>query len=308
MSDLVPYNIEYIPNGQGIINTGNTCYFNSFMQCLLSCSSIYDALNKNRNKLNNLTKKLLSLWDNALNDLDISIDAISISREIIRISQKQKNRIKMDNGQQDSHEALMMFLDAIENIPMLRILFDHRHRIIIDCDQCDKTVVDRKENNSVFEVQSDLRTEQIEKFKDKDPYFNRSMELNDFLKKQYGYVDENFICPNCKQKGEKIKKTILTLVPEILPIVIKKYKNTNSIMSFPEKLHFVSKNNTIYNYELVAQSEHSGGMGGGHYWAICKRKNGWMLLNDNSYPQSVTPGPTQNTYLLFYHFVGENSI
>jgi ubiquitin carboxyl-terminal hydrolase 2/21 len=308
MSELTPYNIEFIPNGQGFINLGNTCYFNSFIQCLLSCSSIYEALNKNKDKLNTLTKKLLNLWNKALNDQDTSRDAIPIWNEIIRISQNQRNRIKMDNGQQDSHEALMMFLDAIENIPMLRILFDHRHRIVIDCDKCNQTVVDKKENNSVFEVQSDLRTEQIEKFKDKDPYFNKSMELNDFLKKQYGYVDENFICPNCKQKGEKIKKTVLTLVPEILPIVIKKYKNTNSVMKFPEKLHFISKNITIYNYELVAQSEHSGGMGGGHYWAICKRKNGWLLLNDNSHPRQESPGPTPNTYLLFYHFINEKSI
>jgi ubiquitin C-terminal hydrolase len=306
MSDLIPYNINFIPKGQGFINIGNTCYFNSFIQCLLSCSSIYEALNKNRSKLNNLTKKLLSLWDKALNDENISNGAIPIWEEIIRISQKQKNRVRMDSGQQDSHEALMMFLDAIENIPMLRILFDHRHRICIDCDKCNKTVVDKKENNSVFEVQPDLKTEQIEKFKDKDPYFNKSVELNDFLKKQYGYIDENYICPNCKQKGEKIKKTILTLVPEILPIVIKKYKS-RTVMPFPEKLYFTSKNNTIYNYELVAQSEHSGGMNGGHYWAVCKRKNGWFELNDMGV-RNAESGSTQYTYLLFYHFIGENSI
>ena len=306
MSDLTSYNINYVPNGHGLINIGNTCYFNSFIQCLLSCPSIYEALNKNRNKLNSLTKKLLNLWDKSLNNENVYSDAIPVWEEIIRISQKQKNKVRMDSGQQDSHEALMMFLDAIENIPMLRILFDHRHRIIIDCDQCNKTVVDKKENNAVFEVQSDLKTEQVEKFKDIDPYFNKAMELNDFLKKQYGYVDENFICPNCKQKGEKIKKTILTMVPEILPIVIKKYKS-KTVMPFPEKIYFVSKNNTVYNYELVAQSEHSGGMGGGHYWAVCKRKNGWFELNDMGVRKSES-GPTQYTYLLFYHFTGENSI
>jgi ubiquitin C-terminal hydrolase len=91
------------------------------------------------------------------------------------------------------------------------------------------------------------------------------------------------------------------MVPEILPIVFKKYMN-KSITPFPATLEFVSNGiQTKLIYKLVAQSEHSGNMMGGHYWAICQRKSDWQTLNDLSV-SSGQAGPTINTYMIFYHY------
>jgi ubiquitin C-terminal hydrolase len=308
MSDLVKYNKEYLPKGQGLINLGATCYFNSLLQCLLSCTSIFEVLTNIKDeehvKNNSLAKHLLMLWESALRGENIYNICIPVWRDIISISQRQNNRVKMDSGQQDAHEGLMMFLDAMETIPEIRRLFMHRHLIQIFCDKCNDFVVEKKETNYVFEAQPDLKTEQVEKFKSVDEYYNTSMPLNEFLRKQNGYIDADFKCPKCQNLGEKLKITTLIMAPEILPVVFKKYRQ-KVVTPFPAKLEFFAKGgNKKYIYKLVAQSEHSGSMAGGHYWAICDRKDGWKVLND-SRVENHSAGPTENTYIIFYNYVGE---
>lgn len=324
MSDLVQYEDKYVPSGQGFINLGATCYFNSLLQCLLSCPSIYKTLDSIRDKeyvkKNRLAQNMLKLWDLALKGERIHDVCIPIWRDIIGIARSKNNRILMDNGQQDVHEGLMMFLDAMETIPEVRRLFEHRHRLQILCEKCKEFTVDKKENNLVFEVQPDLKTEQVERFKQIDDFYQSVMPLNDFLKKQNGYADKDFRCPKvigyreelnekgervpiiCGALGEKFRTTTLTMIPEILPVVIKKYhKKINT--PFPAKLEFQAKGNKTLVYDLVAQSEHSGSMSGGHYWAICKRSDGWKNLNDGQVSDG-TAGPTENSYVIFYHYAG----
>jgi len=303
--DLIAYDEKKLPIGQGFRNLGATCYFNSILQCLLSCPSIFQVLEENKHlehiATNELATNLLDLYNSAMSGQSIENKCIPIWRSIMNIARSRKDNVSFDMGQQDAHEGLMLFLNLMDYLPEVKRLFKHRYKTQITCDSCKKFVVNKVEENLTFEVPPDLKTEQHERFKYVDINYNKSLPLNEFLRKQNGSVDENFICPECSGKNHKFKSVILTMIPEILPIVIKKYYE-KKLTPFPAYLEFVSasKEKKLI-YKLVAQSEHSGNMQGGHYWAIGLRADGWKLLNDSSVSDG-TPGPTHNTYLLFYHY------
>jgi ubiquitin C-terminal hydrolase len=307
--DLLPYNPNYASKAQGIPNRGNTCYLNSLLQCLLSCPSIYEVLSKSLNKEHvkgsKLAMNLYRLFKDSAEGKSLDAASKVIWYDLINTSMQRKDRERMTLGsQQDSHEGIMLLLESIEKIPEVKRLFEYRQTIKIFCDACQQTVVDKKEQNLVFDVQPDLKTEQVDKFKDIDKQFNQAQDFNTFLKEQNGFVSD-FICPKCKHKGDKFKTTKISMLPEIIAVVIKKYRD-KCITTFPIQLEF----NTIDGkkkliYRLVAQSEHSGGMYGGHYWATCLRIENnqclWKTLND-SMVNNGNPGPTANTYLVFYHY------
>lgn len=293
------YNPAHSPAPKGLHNLGATCYYNTLMQCILSLPSLYDALERAKS-----THPLLAMWRDALAGREIGPAAESIWRDLIKRSSEKKDRVRMDNGQQDAHEGLMLLLESLEGIPGVENLFRHHHQVFIHCGACSKYVVNKIEKGFTFEVQPDLKNSQIEKFKALDEFYGREVPLNDFLRQQNSYVDADHKCPNCGSRGEKYKVTQLTMVPEILIIAIKKYEK-KVVTEFPSKLEFPAiGGRTKLVYELVAQAEHSGGQGGGHYWALAQRRGAWHTLNDSSI-SAGTGGPTMNTYLVFYHYMGE---
>ena len=60
-------------------------------------------------------------------------------------------------------------------------------------------------------------------------------------------------------------------------------------------------------YELVAVSNHMGGLGGGHYTAYAKRGDKWFFCNDSSISQTTADQVrTAQAYVLFYRLVKED--
>lgn len=302
--DLLRYNPKYIPQSCGFINLGATCYFNSLLQCLMSCSSIYETLhNMDSTKRANIpiAKELYDLWTQALSGSDVSQMCQKVWHEIIRVAMRKKDRVMVGFGQQDAHEGLMLFLDAIEPLNEVMNLFKHRYQISIFCNSCNKEISTRKEQGITFDVQPNLKMEQHEIFKDQDQNYNKSMDLNDFLFQHNGFI-EGFKCPNCGSTEPKYQTNTLTMIPEILPVLLKKYEEKTKTI-FPLSMTFQNKSRTVkFHYDLVAQSEHSGNTNGGHYWAICQRSDGWRVLNDSCISDGQ-PGPTLESYVLFYHLI-----
>eukprot|EP01116_Phalansterium_solitarium_P025615 TRINITY_DN987_c0_g1_i1.p1 TRINITY_DN987_c0_g1~~TRINITY_DN987_c0_g1_i1.p1 ORF type:complete len:921 (-),score=331.15 TRINITY_DN987_c0_g1_i1:567-3248(-) len=123
-------------------------------------------------------------------------------------------------------------------------------------------------------------------------------------------------CPKCKVHQEAMKKFDIWKLPEVLIIQLKRFQYNKYSrdkltigVDFPlaglDLSSFVLGNtgdSTLY--DLFAVSNHSGGMGGGHYTAYAKNRDdgGWYLFNDSS----VAPVTNANSlrsasaYVLLY--------
>jgi ubiquitin C-terminal hydrolase len=320
--DLIKLDSEKIPQSQGIPNYGATCYFNSIIQCILSLTSIHQLLQekdetkiievkhinlaKNNDDLQSQSTNILfrtqlfkNIYNNSIQSNDISYFCRQLLDLVIFHSKSKSNNVKLDWGQQDAHELLELLFDLFP--PNIKKLFEHRYIKQIYCPKCKKLTPQKREIETIFILQPILPMENKE-----------VMPLNDFIIKQDEEIND-YICPNiqCKSKCKKIRMSILSMVPEILVFVIKKYLSSSNI-AFPLRLTFLAKGgrkNLVY--QLVAQSEHSGNMDGGHYWAICLRKENKNLkfknLNDSSISNDMA-GPTQNSYMMFYHYIGTEDI
>jgi ubiquitin C-terminal hydrolase len=112
-----------------------------------------------------------------------------------------------------------------------------------------------------------------------------------------------------KEYIDSYKEIKFWSLPKILIIVLKRFNNNgdkiNKLISFPkEKLdlckYCVGYKKQSYVYDLFAISNHTGSLGGGHYYAYCKMEDEkWYNFNDTSVTK-VENIVTQNAYCLFY--------
>ncbi|OQS04141.1 ubiquitin-specific protease [Thraustotheca clavata] len=130
--------------------------------------------------------------------------------------------------------------------------------------------------------------------------------------------NDTWYCPKCKQHVRAFKKFDLFSLPKILLIQLKRFRynqgmyllhrdKINTLVKFPiqglDLSEFVIRPHTSAVYDLYAVSEHSGGLGGGHYTAKAKNpRNGeWYNFNDSSTSSTnASDAVTSQAYVLFY--------
>jgi ubiquitin C-terminal hydrolase len=315
---LQQYNPKYSLIPAGFNNLGFTCYYNSLLQSLLSCTSFVQELLEDTydqdivlRLLNYLVRRLADLEnpeitadqkDEIIQEIN-RLGPITWRAMIQKLAKKSPEFAHFAMGQQCAAEGFSLLLQSIEEYDNIQNLFMHRRRNKLFCDDCKSYFSQVDEMNNLFEVEPTFESEEISA--------DSKRNLNEFLLNQKNKVDENCICSKCQVRSEKVKTSTLVMIPEILFVMSKKYKynrNTNQgekldiYTDFPEHLVFKSKANNEIRYSAVAQIEHYGNLNGGHYLAICKRKNGWFCLNDNSIGNAEFK-PTNNTYIVLYHVI-----
>ncbi len=293
----------------GFSNLGFTCYYNSLLQSLLSCTSFVKKLGNLAENKDNLAKllgymvgnfrKLEAGPDDVATEEIERLGSITWRAMIQKLAVKSPEVARFAMGQQCAAEGFSLLLQALEEYSDIQMLFTHRRRNKIFCPDCKTYFSQVDELNNLFEVEP--FTESKEALTD----------LNYFLLSQRSKVDSDCICTKCGVKSEKLRASTLVMIPEILFVMSKKYKydkdqhrgeKIDVYTEFPATLKFVAKNKSEFHYGAVAQIEHHGGLNGGHYYAICKRRNGWFCLNDSA----VSPAdfkPTVNTYIVVYHIM-----
>ena len=290
---MLAYQADKLGKSHGFTNYGSTCYFNTLIQSLLSCPALRQALEQAKQNpifaRCQVARCLLNIWEQPE-------QADKLNLELLACIFARNERLR--GGQQDVSEAFLTLLDLLECLPEVYQLFQHRYQTQIFCLKCSVVVSKVDELGTIFQIQPDLNSGQSAKFAAVDPTYNRTASLNDFLLKVNNSTDKDFKCPKCSERGEKFKTTMLQMVPEILPVLLKKYEE-KSITDFPEFLEFPSATKkTKLIYQLVAQSEHSGTRHGGHYWAVCRRGE-WQTFND-THVSAGQSGPRATTYMLWY--------
>merc|ERR1712226_521232 len=127
--------------------------------------------------------------------------------------------------------------------------------------------------------------------------------------------DDAWYCPSCQKHQQATKKFDLWMLPSILVISLKRFSynrywrdKLDTHVEFPVTgldmgPYISNKNHAKAVYDLMAVSNHYGGMGGGHYTAYAKNKDDgrWYHFDDSSVtPMGEGTVVTKAAYVLFY--------
>ncbi len=222
--------------------------------------------------------------------------------------------------QQDANEMFVYLTDILEDLEDVMGLITHRYQVYIYCHlmPCQRWISNTVQDEVFFAVDPSLRTPQREKLSALDAGECSEGDLQSYLMKRRGFVDEFYECPKCKIRGERLQIYRLRRIPSIIMITSKNYYKKENL-AFPPFIRIPAEKpedapaseRRFMRFEAVAQIQHSGGMGGGHYWAVARRSpiagtntENWWVLNDSSASQSREQlAPNPDTYCVLYHFI-----
>jgi ubiquitin C-terminal hydrolase len=265
------HNDDHILKTCGLTNSGVICYMNSFLQSLLSCTSLtrYFLSQEERfiEEENIVAIAYIKLIKNiqASEKYDAVMDSTEIFKAIVAVTKKKFPDTQFGNGQEDSGEGLHLFLDAIDDDRLYKF-FMYKYVVRVWCLVCKqrvKDVPDQVDESCVLEVPLQLTgfTTNYNKM--------ALSPINNHIRQYLSSFDE-FTCPKCSQQ-KCCRAYQLIRAPEIITIMFNKFYAKNNI-EFPSALMFPTPGNSVINYRMVAKIEHAGGRGGGHYWAHCYRR------------------------------------
>ena len=272
---MIKYNQGYSLKPFGLNNTGVICYFNSMLQCFLSCTSVIELFHKDK-KLQSNNLLCASIWNmikKSKRDFDISCLGPALWQQFT------SQTINFGHGQEDAHEGFIRFLECI-NYPALEQLFQIRYKSYRVCLGCNV----KKELQSDTNVYVDF---------DRSHIANNDINLN----RRITLMDTNCAKCDCQIK----KYDTLCMVSEVIIFLLKKY-DSKWVLDLPKEFS-INGIDSRMTYKLIAVSEHSGTTSGGHYWANCERQGGAFNLNDNTESSISSVSSSANTYMAWYHLV-----
>ncbi|XP_066523430.1 ubiquitin carboxyl-terminal hydrolase 15-like isoform X2 [Hoplias malabaricus] len=136
-----------------------------------------------------------------------------------------------------------------------------------------------------------------------------------FTTKEKLGAEDPWYCPSCKQHQQATKKLDLWSLPPVLVVHLKRFSYSrymrdklDSLVDFPLRdldmsEFLINPNAGPCRYDLIAVSNHYGGMGGGHYTAYAKNKDDgkWYNFDDSIVsPVSEDQIVSKAAYVLFY--------
>jgi ubiquitin C-terminal hydrolase len=321
---MIPHRPRLVPQPCGLPNIGATCYFNSFLQAMLSLTSVTQFFLENIPQLRGnpvavaYTDLLRSIFmmgasqpgqpnqQGQLNQLNNSLTTQTLPhlfRAFVMAVRAKNPQSTFGTGQEDAAEALTLFLDAIDS-PALYRLFMATYNLAVFCFDCRTMSPISPDNSCVVEMMPG------------DPV---SEKLRHYMVPCPGYK-----CPKCGESNKASPpQTLYRLsnVGSIITILFRKYNvgniggvahlgnigSTADIANlYPQSIELPANGGGTHVFSLVAVIEHTGSPAGGHYWTRCLRRAEpaplFARIDDASVSNS-DPLPRIESYILFYHVV-----
>ncbi|KAH0520379.1 Ubiquitin carboxyl-terminal hydrolase 15 [Microtus ochrogaster] len=157
--------------------------------------------------------------------------------------------------------------------------------------------------------------ESVEYKPPKKPFVKLKDCIELFTTKEKLGAEDPWYCPNCKEHQQATKKLDLWSLPPVLVVHLKRFSYSrymrdklDTLVDFPisdlDMSEFlINPNAGPCRYNLIAVSNHYGGMGGGHYTAFAKNKDDgkWYYFDDSSVSTaSEDQIVSKAAYVLFY--------
>lgn len=303
-----------------IANIGNTCCINTFFQCIAHTPKLNNYfINKNKNsELYNQIKEILTIIGNDTNN-------VCYPHKCIQILNKYFPNEFTLGEQYDMSEVLTLIFDKISieigkptnielcNNNIINKINTAIHNYnnsksssfikniqntqlsILNCSKCDFEQI----NVEVYiTLMLDISNE-------KDFY----TIISNYFKKD---TVSDWLCDKCKILNNANKSIKLWDLPEILIVVLKRFKYSengsiskiNTSIEIPDNITFgkgsiLKYNDKEYKYNLCAIANHIGNYMGGHYYAYCNYNNEWYCYDDNT-RNKLDKINYDNAYVLFY--------
>ncbi|GFO38740.1 ubiquitin carboxyl-terminal hydrolase 36 [Plakobranchus ocellatus] len=308
--------------GAGLVNMGNTCFFNSTLQCLTYTAPLVNYCFSNDHK-QKCTKNGFCMMCEIQNHIRTSLDCGGKSIKPHSILQKLRCIAKhMKWGrQEDAHEFLRFVVDHLQQA----CLNGHAK---LDRFSKETTVI-----NQIFGgyLQSQVICLRCQaKSNTFDPFMDLSLDikgvntveeaLTKFVKPETLDQENAYKCPKCKHKVRAQKRFTIYKAPNVLTLQLNRFDfnrhlsgKINRFIRYTEKINlrnFMSQRQgepILYHlYGVLVHSGHSSEHG--HYYSFVKSPSKiWYCMNDSIVHQAGNNSVfSADAYVLFYARINRN--
>ncbi|KAF7696582.1 Ubiquitin carboxyl-terminal hydrolase 16 [Cucumispora dikerogammari] len=278
---------------KGLINTGNNCFINSTLQCIIHHPNVFAYFyNTNFEK----KEKYSLAFQEFLKTYIIENNKISESPN--KLIKKLKEKINILDGEmQDANEFLILLIDLLINERI------KEPKIITE-----KFLINFNENKilKLFSGLKKLNFKCLICNKEKNRFelfrflYVNGNSVQTSVKKYFTLMDEQtFTCTDCNKASLKFKKTNILFMPELLTVVVNRFLSVTEKNNIDVQVQMKLKVHD-FNYRLFGIVCHKGTLISGHYICYVYLKGEWLLFDDESVKKSEPKLISPTVYFAFY--------